>query len=169
MNAVFGITGWKNSGKTTLVAALVAEFTRRGLRVSTVKHAHDSFSVDHKGTDSFAHTQAGAMEVALVSRKRWALMHELQDGTEKPTLETMLSKLAPCDLVLVEGFKASAIPKIECIRSATAKDEPIWQDNDSIVALASDGPVDAGVLAVLDLNSVPEIADYIIQKIGLHL
>ena len=117
---VFGITGWKNSGKTTLTERLVAELTRRGWKVSTVKHAHHDFDIDKEGTDSFRHRQAGASEVAIVSGRRWALMHELR-GEDEPPLDVVLARLAPCDLVLVEGYKRESHKKIET-RRADAKD-----------------------------------------------
>ena len=109
-DAVFGITGWKNSGKTTLTERLVAEFTRRGFRVSTVKHAHHDFDIDREGADSYRHRLAGAAEVAIVSGRRWALMHELR-GEDEPKLDEILARLAPCDLVLVEGYKREATPR----------------------------------------------------------
>ena len=99
---VFGITGWKNSGKTTLTERLVREFVARGRKISTVKHAHHGFDIDREGTDSFRHREAGAGEVAIVSGRRWALMHELADE-EEPALGDILARLAPCDIVLVEG------------------------------------------------------------------
>ena len=108
---VWGVTGWKNSGKTGLMERLVAEFTSRGLTVSTVKHAHHVFDVDHKGKDSYRHREAGAQEVLLSSRKRWALMHEHR-GAEEATLDELLAKLSPVDLVLVEGFKLARHPKV---------------------------------------------------------
>ena len=104
MNKVIGVAGFKNAGKTTLVEKLVTELTARGHRISTVKHAHHSFDIDHEGRDSFRHRKAGAGEVAVVSRHRWAIIHELRDEVE-PTLDEILSKLAPCDLVIVEGYK----------------------------------------------------------------
>ena len=112
---VFGIGGWKNSGKTTLTERLVAEFTRRGLRLATVKHAHHDFDIDKEGTDSFRHRRAGAREVAIVSGRRWALMHEL-DGETEPTLDAIVARLSPADLILVEGFKRGSHPKIEVRR-----------------------------------------------------
>ena len=112
---VFGVTGWKNSGKTTLTERLVAELVRRGWRVSTVKHAHHEFDIDKQGTDSFRHRQAGAGEVAIVSANRWALMHELRDEAE-PALATILERLAACDIVIVEGYKREPHRKIEVRR-----------------------------------------------------
>ncbi len=112
---VFGITGWKNSGKTTLTERLITELTSRGWRVATVKHAHHDFDIDKEGTDSFRHRLAGATEVAIVSDRRWALMHELR-GDEEPLLETMLARMSPCDIVLVEGYKRENHKKIEARR-----------------------------------------------------
>ncbi len=169
MAVIFGITGWKNSGKTSLVSALVAEYVRRGLTVSTVKHAHKSFDIDHRGTDSHIHRTAGAREVAIVSPKRWALMHEIRDNPSEPTLSTILGKLVPCDLVLVEGYKTSDIPKIECIRYEAATDEPIWKSNKSIVAVACDAEDAACPLPQFALDDIPKIADYVMQKTGLRL
>jgi len=109
VNPVFGVTGWKNAGKTTLTERLVAEFVRRGRRVATVKHAHHAADIDRPGTDSFRHRAAGATEVALVTAGRYAIMREQAE----PTLADVLSRLAPADLVLVEGFKNEPHPKIE--------------------------------------------------------
>ena len=107
---VFGIVGWKNSGKTTLVERLVSYFTKKGYKVSTIKHAHHSFDVDYEGTDSFRHRVAGASEVLLTSRNRWALIHELREEME-PDFEYLLNKLGKVDLVLIEGFKNGQHPK----------------------------------------------------------
>ena len=104
MSRLFGIVGWKNSGKTTLVSSLVREFTNRGLTVSTIKHAHHNFQIDSERTASFSHRAAGAHEVALVSKDRWALMHENKSASEEPSLDSMVAKMAPCDLILVEGY-----------------------------------------------------------------
>ncbi|MEE9313693.1 MAG: molybdopterin-guanine dinucleotide biosynthesis protein B [Rhizobiaceae bacterium] len=169
MSKVFGVTGWKNSGKTTLVCKLVSEFTARGFRVSTVKNAHHNFSIDTKGTDSYAHREAGAGEVALVSDKRWVLMHEVQSNGAMPSLETILGKLAPCDLVLVEGFKKSAIPKIECRREGSIKDDPIWPNNESVIALASEKNENQSNHPHFLIDDVSGIADFIAQTVGLGL
>ena len=110
---VFGITGWKKFWKDYFnPLGLVTEFSRRGLCVSTVKHAHHAFDIDHPGRDSFRHREAGAQEVAIVSGNRWALMHELRDESE-PTLTEILPRLSPCDLILIEGFKRNDHPKLE--------------------------------------------------------
>ncbi len=169
MNAVFGVTGWKNSGKTTMVCKLVSEFKRRGLRVSTIKNAHHNFSIDTKGTDSYAHREAGAGEVALVSDKRWVLMHEVAEDEEMVSLEEILAKLAPCDLVIVEGFKQSPIPKIECMREGSTKDIPIWPNNNSIIAVASDNVDYQTEKPLFHNDDVSAIADFMAEKIGLQL
>ena len=169
MNEVFGITGWKNSGKTTLTAALVAEFVNRGRTVNTIKHAHESFAVDVEGTDSYRHRSAGASEVAILSKGRWVIMHEGKGGGAAPSLETMLKKLAPSDLVLVEGFKNADFPKIECILSKNQNSDPVWKRNQSVIAIASD-QIDSNCdLPQFQLNDVSKIADYISQKMGLGL
>ncbi|WP_102226566.1 molybdopterin-guanine dinucleotide biosynthesis protein B [Acidimangrovimonas sediminis] len=166
MPPVFGITGWKNSGKTTLTERLVTEFTARGLRVSTVKHAHHGFDIDRTGTDSHRHRSAGAAEVALVTGARWALMHEVRDGPE-PTLDAVLSRLGPCDLVLVEGFKREPQPKIECRRTATRDRAPIAPGDPSVVAIAADHPVSDEGLRLFGLDDIPAIADFIAETLGL--
>lgn len=163
---VFGITGWKNSGKTTLTERLVAEFTRRGWKVSTVKHAHHAFDIDHEGTDSWRHRAAGASEVAIVSGNRWALMHELR-GEDEPPLDAVLARLAPCDLVLVEGYKREAHRKIEARRGGAASTDPLSPRDPSILAIASDQPQAGETLPVFHLDDLPAIADFIERATGL--
>lgn len=163
---VFGITGWKNSGKTTLTERLIAELSGRGWRVSSVKHAHHDFDIDHPGTDSHRHRAAGAGEVAIVSGRRWALMHELRDEQE-PSLDAILARLAPADLVLVEGYKREAHLKIET-RRLTAKDRTRLATGDAgIVAVAADHPQDGETLPVFDLDDVKAIADFIERTMDL--
>ncbi len=164
--AIFGITGWKNSGKTRLVAGLVSELSARGLIVSTIKHAHHGFDVDKPGTDSFAHREAGAKEVALVSGKRWVLMHEMHNGSE-PTLDEILSKLEPCDVVIIEGFKSYPHPKIEATRHETKRDQPLWPNDETIVAIASDYPVTDCDRTMFDLNNIPAMADFVSRQLGI--
>ena len=117
---VFGLAGWSGSGKTTLMAALIPQFVARGITVSTVKHAHHGFDVDQPGKDSWRHRQAGAREVMVVSDRRWALMHELREEPE-PDLDKLLPRITPVDLLLVEGFKRHAHPKIEVHRPSLGK------------------------------------------------
>ncbi|MBA4783294.1 MAG: molybdopterin-guanine dinucleotide biosynthesis protein B [Rhizobiales bacterium] len=167
---VFGVTGWKNSGKTTLVCELVAEITRRGFSVSTVKHAHKTFEMDHEGRDSYRHRASGATEVAVSSKMRWAVLHELR-GAEEPALPEMLARLCPVDLVLIEGFKREAHPKIECRRTEARSQEPIVSlggsaDDTGIVAIARDFPVETD-LPDFDINDIKGIADFILDHVGL--
>lgn len=164
---VFGVTGWKNSGKTTLVERLVAEFVRRGVRVSTVKHAHHAFDIDTPGTDSFRHRAAGAGEVMIVSGTRWALMHELGDEAE-PELEAALARLSPCDLVIVEGYKRGRHPKIEVRRSAARNGDALAPGDPTIRAIAADHPVEGDGLPVFDLDDVEAIAGFIATEAGLE-
>jgi molybdopterin-guanine dinucleotide biosynthesis protein B len=166
MSRVFGITGWKNSGKTTLTEKLVAAFTRRGLRVSTVKHAHHDFDIDREGADSHRHRLAGATEVAIVSGRRWALMHELR-GEDEPKLDDILARLAPCDLVLVEGYKRENHPKIETRRLAAKDTAPLTRTDPQIQAIASDHPVEGETVPVFRIDDVEEIADFIAAATGL--
>jgi molybdopterin-guanine dinucleotide biosynthesis protein B len=163
---VFGVTGWKNSGKTTLTERLVAELTRRGWKVSTVKHAHHEFDIDKEGTDSFRHRQAGASEVAVVSGRRWALMHELR-GEDEPALETVLGRLAPCDLVLVEGYKRERHAKIEARRTGAKDTTPLSAGDPTIMAIAADHAVADSTLPVFGLDEIESIADFIENAVGM--
>ncbi len=165
---IYGVTGWKNAGKTGLMERLVTEITGRGLTVSTVKHAHHSFDVDQPGRDSYRHRTAGASEVLLVSGNRVALMQELR-GAPEPPLADLLARLTPVDLVLIEGYKREGHPKIEAWRSEPAN--PLIAPGDpTIRAVAADTPSDIAALVdqpVLDLNDTSAIADFILQELGL--
>lgn len=163
---VFGITGWKNSGKTTLTVRLVSELTARGYTVSTIKHAHHAFDIDYEGTDSYRHREAGAGEVAIVSGVRWALMHENRGGDEPPIGE-ILDRIAPCDIVLVEGYKRESHPKIEARRRGTKDDQPLSANDPAIVAIASDYEVHGENLPLFDINDISRIADFVELKSGL--
>ncbi len=161
---VYGVTGWKNAGKTGLMERLVTEITGRGLTVSTLKHAHHSVDVDQPGTDSYRHRVAGASEVLLASGQRIAIMQELR-GAPEPSMADLLARLSPVDLVLIEGFKREAHPKIEAFR-AEAKNPLMAPENATICAVASDTPLDLQV-PVFDLNDTAAIADFILQEVGL--
>ncbi len=161
---LYGVTGWKNAGKTGLMERLVTDITGRGFSVSTVKHAHHTFDVDHPGKDSHRHRVAGATEVLLASRNRFALMHELRDE-EEPTLDALLAKLMPVDLVLVEGYKRDRHPKIEAFRAETGNDL-IAPGDPTIRAIASDTPIESD-RPVFDLNDTVAIADFILSEVGL--
>ncbi|MEX0956200.1 MAG: molybdopterin-guanine dinucleotide biosynthesis protein B [Rhizobiaceae bacterium] len=163
---VLGIAGWKNSGKTTLVERLVAALAGRGLRVATVKHAHHDFDVDVPGTDSWRHRQAGARQVAIVSSRRWALMHELRDAAE-PKLDEILERLSPADLIIVEGWKRGAHPKIELRRQAASEAVPLAAGDPTIIAIVADHATEAGGLPVFDLDDIDAIADFAINAFGL--
>lgn len=161
---VYGVTGWKNTGKTTLTERLVAEMVGQGLRISTVKHAHHATEIDHPGRDSHRHREAGAGQVIVASPVRWALMTELR-GAEEPPLADLLAHLDPCDLVLIEGYKTAPHPKIETHRKAAGRDLLALQ-NPTIRAIASDGPVDSA-LPRFDLDDVAGIAAFIRAEVGL--
>lgn len=161
---IFGIVGWKNAGKTGLMERLVAEITRRGLSVSTVKHAHHQFDVDHPGKDSYRHRTAGAREVLLASGNRWAMMHELR-GADEPSLAELLTKLIPVDLVLVEGYKRDTHLKVEAHRAETGN-PLIAPDDPTVRAVASDTPL-ALDRPVFDLNDTTAVADFILAEVGL--
>lgn len=165
MNKIIGVAGFKNAGKTTLVERLVTDLARRGYRVSTVKHAHHSFDIDHEGRDSFRHRKAGASEVAVVSRHRWAIIHESRDEAE-PSLEEILSKLAPCDLVIVEGYKRDTHDKIE-VRNIDLAHPILAGEDPTVVAVAANGPVPDAPVPVFDRDDVTALAGFIIQHMRL--
>ncbi|MEO0487108.1 MAG: molybdopterin-guanine dinucleotide biosynthesis protein B [Pseudomonadota bacterium] len=161
---LYGVVGWKNAGKTGLMVRLVTELTGRGLRVSTLKHAHHAFDVDQPGKDSHRHREAGAREVLVAGGARWALMSELRDEAEPPLAE-LLTRLSPVDLVLVEGWKRDAHPKVEAWREETGR-PLIAPGDDTVRAVASDAAL---VLdrPVFDLNDTAAIADFILAEVGL--
>ena len=158
---VLGIAGWKNSGKTTLTERLIALLTQHGLKVAAIKHAHHSFDVDPPGTDSARHRAAGAHEIAIVSSVRIAHIRELE-GEAEPTLAEVLAAFAPCDLVLVEGYKQVAIPKIEVRRLESRSREPLAPGDADVIAIAADHPVTGGVLPVFRLDDVAGIENFVI-------
>ena len=163
---VFGVTGWKNSGKTTLTEKLVAELVRRGWKVSTVKHAHHDFDIDKPGADYFRHRQAGAAEVAIVSGRRWALMHELR-GEDEPELADILARMAPADITIVEGYKREAHRKIEARRRDAKNHEPLAPGDPNIVAIAADSAQAGETLPVFDIDAIDAIADFVERESGL--
>jgi len=157
---VFGIAGFSGSGKTTLLEKLIPEFRSRGLRVSVIKHTHHRFDLDKPGKDSWRHREAGAEEVLVLSGDRWVLMHELR-GAPEPSLEDQLAIMSEVDLVLIEGFKAAPVPKVEVHRPANGK-TPLWPENPHVVAVATDGAIEAP-MPVLDLNDVVAVAQFILD------
>ena len=157
----FGFAGWSGSGKTTLIEKLIPLFVKRGLSVSLIKHAHHSFDVDVPGKDSYRHRHAGATQVLVTSSRRWVLMHELR-GEKEPSFEDQVKHLAPCDLLIVEGFKFAPIPKLEVYR-AQAGEGLLHPKDPHIVALASDVKVETR-LPLLDLNDANTIAAFIVQN-----
>lgn len=161
---LYGVTGWKNAGKTGLMERLVTEISARGFTVSTLKHAHHTFDVDHPGKDSHRHRMAGASQVLLASGTRWALMTELRDAPEPP-LSDLLARLDPVDLILVEGYKRDTHPKIEAHRAATGN-ALIAPGDPTITAVASDTPLDLD-RPVFDLDDTTAIADFILAQVGL--
>jgi molybdopterin-guanine dinucleotide biosynthesis protein B len=161
---VFGFAGFSGSGKTTLIEQLIPRFVARGLRVSLIKHAHHAFDIDKPGKDSWRHREAGASEVLITSGQRWVLMHELR-GEPEPDLLTQLERFSACDLVLVEGYKRAAIPKLEVHRPATGK--PLLHPSDPhIVAIAADAPVRTS-LPLLDLGDYDAIVAFVVAHLAL--
>ncbi len=163
---VIGIAGWKKSGKTTLAVRLIAEFTARGLRVASVKHAHHNFRIDDADTDSARHRRAGAAQVAIVSSKRWALVTELA-GAPEPDFADVIARLEPCDLVVVEGYKSAPIPKIEARRRDAFGQESLADKDADVIAIAADHAVAAGAVPTFQLDDISGIADFIARSLGL--
>ena len=162
---IIGIVGWSGSGKTSLLVALLPLLTARGLKVSTMKHAHHRFDVDQPGKDSYRHREAGASEVMVVASTRWVLMHETREEAE-PSIEELIQRITPVDLLLIEGFKTHAHPKLEIHRSSEGK--PLLSPSDpEIVAVASDTELTGLKVPVLDLNDPAAIAAFILDYTGL--
>ena len=156
-----GLAGWSGAGKTTLIRTLIPELVRRGLRVSTIKHAHHAFDVDTPGKDSYEHRKAGAHEVLVTSSQRFALMHDLR-GAPEPSLAEHLARLAPVDLVIVEGFKREPFAKIEVYRAEN--DKPFLHTDDAaIVALASDLRAPPAHLPHASIDDVSAVADLLLR------
>jgi molybdopterin-guanine dinucleotide biosynthesis adapter protein len=160
---IFGLAGWSGSGKTTLLTALIPELIARGLSVSTIKHAHHEFDIDQPGKDSWRHRQVGAREVMVASARRWALMHELR-GDAEPSLDQLVTRLGPVDVVIVEGFKRHPHPKLEVHRPSLGK-PLLYPDDRHIVAIASDEPF-AAPLPLLSLDDPAAIAGFMLDHLG---
>jgi molybdopterin-guanine dinucleotide biosynthesis protein B len=161
---VIGFAGWSGSGKTTLVEQVIALLEARGLVVSLIKHAHHEFDIDYPGKDSHRHRHAGCREVLVTSANRWAVMHELR-GRPELTLDEALCQLSPCDVVLVEGFKRSPLPKIEIYRPEIGK-PALYPDDPHVIAVASDVRLDTA-LPQLDLNDPAAITDFLLAHLSL--
>jgi molybdopterin-guanine dinucleotide biosynthesis protein B len=161
---IFGIAGYSGSGKTTLIEKLIPLFTGDGLRVSLIKHAHHRFDIDHPGKDSYRHRNAGCSEVMVTSKQRWALMHELR-GEPEPTMEEMIKLIAPCDLLLIEGYKREPLDKLEVYRS-TLGEPLLFPQDPRIIAIAGDQRVGAE-LPQFNVDDVPAIAGFIRRHVGL--
>ena len=162
---IFGLAGWSGAGKTSLLARLLPELVARGVRVSTMKHAHHAFDIDTPGKDSYEHRQAGATEVMVASANRWALMHELR-GAPEASVEELIRHMTPVDLLIIEGFKRHAHDKLEVYRRSVGK--PLLCPEDSrIVAVASDGPVPEARVPVIALDDTRAIADFVLAHNGL--
>jgi molybdopterin-guanine dinucleotide biosynthesis protein B len=159
---VFGIAGWSGSGKTTLVLRLIPELRRRGLGVSTVKHAHHEFDVDQPGKDSYRHREAGAAEVMVASARRWALMREHR-GAAEPGLLELLRAMSPVDLVLVEGFKRHPHPKLEVHRPSLGK-PLLCREDRTVIAIATDVAMPDLPVPRLDIEDIAGIAALVLAR-----
>lgn len=164
MTPVFGIAGRSGSGKTTLIEAMLPLLGARGLRVNVIKHSHHDFQMEPPGKDSARFRSAGAQEVMIASPFRYAIVHELRDAPE-PTLEAQLARLSPADLVIVEGFKQAAIPRIEVYRPALGK-PPLHAQDPTFLAVVTDEPLDID-LPRLPLNEPARVADFLCRTLGL--
>ena len=163
---IFGMIGWSGSGKTTLIKQLIPELIGRGYSVSSMKHTHHDFDIDKPGKDSYEHRVAGAKQVLITGSKRWALLNENRDQGEA-SIDQLLEKMDPVDLVLIEGFKKYPHAKLEVYRPSVER--PLIASSDtSVVAIATDEKVDGGGLPVIDLNNVAAVADFIIEYCGLE-
>lgn len=162
---VIGIAGYKNAGKTALVERLVRIFVARGLTVSTVKHAHHAFEIDHEGRDSHRHRMAGAREVAVVSDRLWAVVHTRGDEPE-PTLDQMLARLSPCDLVIVEGYRRGSLPKIE-VRDPALGHPELAASDPAVIAVAAAPPLPEERVPVFSRDDAEAIVDFISAHLGL--
>ena len=159
---IIGLAGWSGSGKTTLITKLIPRLIARGVKVSTLKHAHHGFDLDQPGKDSFFHRAAGATEVIISSAKRWAILHELREEPEWD-LRALVAKMSPVDLVLVEGFKRDAFPKLEIHRAANGK-SLIHPEDPHVVAIASDIALPQAKVPVINLNDIEAIADLLLAR-----
>jgi molybdopterin-guanine dinucleotide biosynthesis protein B len=163
---VMGVVGWSGSGKTSLLLGLLPILRSAGLQVSTMKHAHHRFDVDKPGKDSFRHREAGASEVLVVTSSRWVLMHESRDEPE-PSIEALIERMTPVDLLLIEGFKTHHHPKLEIHRESEGK-PLLCLDDSEIVAVASDRALPGLEIPRLDLNDLEAIATFILHHTGLR-
>jgi molybdopterin-guanine dinucleotide biosynthesis protein B len=160
---IFGIVGWKNSGKTTLIAKLIRHFSGQGLKAAAVKHAHHAFDIDHEGKDSFLYREAGASAVAISSAKRFAVIKELQ-GSPEPSLLDLVALVSPADLILVEGFKGERHPKLEVRRLSARDRQPLAPDDNTIISIAADHAADATGTPVFSLDDIAKIADFVLAN-----
>ncbi len=157
---IIGFAGYSGSGKTTLLEKLIPLLIAQGLRIAVIKHAHHNFDIDKPGKDTYRHRQAGAGEVMIISAQRWALMHELYDETE-PILEDLCARFSPCDLILAEGYKHAAIPKLEVHRNKTGN-EHLYPSDPRIIAVITDNK-EPLPLPTLDIDAPEEVAEFILN------
>ncbi|MFH1103190.1 MAG: molybdopterin-guanine dinucleotide biosynthesis protein B [Pseudomonadota bacterium] len=156
MTQVVSIVGNSSSGKTTLIEKLIAELKSRGYRIGSIKHAHHGYAVDMKGKDSWRHKNAGADTVIISSPGQIVMV---KDDLESESLDTLEKYFQDVDLVIAEGFKKEARPKIEIFR-VQVHSEPLFKDNDNLVAMVSDSAVKMNV-PVFGLEEIQKLADFI--------
>ncbi len=159
-----GFIGYSNTGKTTLIEKLIPLLRARGLSVSAIKNAHHGFDMDRPGKDSYRYREAGAGQVLIATGERWALLTETP--AQPAPLDALLAELAPCDLVIIEGFKSEGqIPRIE-VRRTTNTEPPLYPHDPNVVAIAADHAVDTR-LPVLDLNDPATIVAFVTAHLEL--
>jgi molybdopterin-guanine dinucleotide biosynthesis protein B len=159
---VFAIVGHSGMGKTTLLEKLIPELRGRGLKVSLIKHSHKPIDIDRPGKDSYRLREAGCLEVLVIGKGRWALMHEFRDQ-EEPSLEFLLSRMHVCDLVLIEGFKTGGFPKLEVWRKSLGR-PTIWPDLQNVKAIANDTGESFLQIEAIDLHDIPCVADFVLRN-----
>lgn len=160
---LLGLAGWSGSGKTTLVSNLIPELKKMNISVSTLKHAHEGFDIDKPGKDSYVHRESGAREVLISSNKRFALMHEYHK--DEISLNSLIKKLSPVDLILVEGWKKENIKKVEIYRKELNKPLLCTKDKNIIAVATNDKSIKIKNMMILDLNNYEKIAEFIYELI----
>jgi molybdopterin-guanine dinucleotide biosynthesis protein B len=165
---IFGVVGWKNSGKTTLLTRIIENFASRGLSVAAVKHAHHAFDIDHEGRDSFRYRAVGASTVAVSSAKRFAIITELRDRPE-PSLGELIRHIECADIILVEGFKSEKHPKLEVRRRQALSQTALAPQDPAILAVAADYVIAESHLPVFELDDIETIAAFILDRVTASL
>ncbi len=158
---IVGIVGWKNSGKTYFVCKIINKLKIKNYRVASIKHAHHEFDIDHKGTDSYLHREAGSSQVLVSSSKRWVKITELNNSKEQ-TLDDLLNQLSETDIVIVEGFKNDNHPKIEIIKKGN--DDHLFKNISNIKAVISEEKINTD-LKQFKKDEIDNIVNFILKDL----